>query len=101
MEKQLKQIITHFGQTAQIIKAMEEFGELTTELAKGLNGQGGLDRIAEEMADALVMIKQLMIIFDISGKDLDTLGNAKIVRTLNRIRAEKIREEERRHETDH
>ena len=59
----LEGAITHFGADAQIIKAIEELGELTVELARHRNGQGNVDAIREEMADAFIMLNQLELIF--------------------------------------
>ena len=98
----LEKIIEHYGKNAQIIKAMEEFGELITELAKELNGQGSFEHISEEMADAFVMLKQLQLIFDIDGEDLEAICKSKIVRTMNRIKVAELFEipKEDHHETD-
>ena len=59
----LEGAITHFGAEAQIIKAIEELGELAVELARDLNGLGRTEAIREEMADAFIMLNQLELIF--------------------------------------
>ena len=59
----LEGAITHFGSDAQVIKAIEELGELTVELARHRNGQGKVEAIREEMADAFIMLNQLELIF--------------------------------------
>lgn len=59
----LEGAITHYGSDAQIVKAIEELGELTVELARHRNGQGNVEAIREEMADAFVMLNQLELIF--------------------------------------
>lgn len=59
----LEGAITHFGSDAQIIKAIEELGELTVELARHRNGRGNVEAIREETADAFVMLNQLELIF--------------------------------------
>ena len=59
----LEGAITHFGSDAQIIKAIEELGELTVELARHRNGLGRTEAIREEMADAFIMLNQLELIF--------------------------------------
>ena len=60
----LEGAIAHFGAEAQIIKAIEELGELTVELARDLNETPGrLDALKEELADAFIMLNQLELIF--------------------------------------
>lgn len=59
----LEGAITHYGSDAQIVKAIEELGELTVELARHRNGQGNVEAIREKMADAFVMLNQLELIF--------------------------------------
>lgn len=55
--------INHFGVEGQINKAMEEMGELITELSRRNLARFDKDRVAEEVADALIMLEQLRIIF--------------------------------------
>lgn len=80
------QIIEHFGEKAQIIKAIEELSELIKELAKIINGQGDICSLAEEMADVHVMLTQLQIIFDIDEYVIERIFSEKINRTLKRIK---------------
>ena len=59
----LERAISKFGTGAQILKAVEELGELSVELARDLNGLGRTEAIREEMADAFIMLNQLELIF--------------------------------------
>lgn len=59
----LEGAITYYGSDAQIIKAIEELGELTVELARHRNGQGNIRDLCEELADAFIMLNQLELIF--------------------------------------
>ena len=59
----LERAISKFGPGAQILKAVEELGELSVELARDLNGLGRTEAIREEMADAFIMLNQLELIF--------------------------------------
>ena len=61
--------INHFGVEGQINKAVEEMAELITELARRNLSRFDKDRVAEEVADALVMLEQLRIIFGASKVD--------------------------------
>ena len=61
--KILETALEHFGHNVQVMKAIEELGELTVELARNLNGLGNLDALREELADAFVMLNQMEMIF--------------------------------------
>ena len=56
-------IIT-YGMDKQTIKAVEEMSECTKEICKILLGGGNYDHLAEEIADATIMLEQLRLIFD-------------------------------------
>ena len=85
MEK-LKAIIRHYGPSAQTSKAVEELIELSEVLIKDMN-KGDLDRngLYEEMADVLIMIGQLKIIYNIDTAALQQVIDMKIDRTLERM----------------
>lgn len=85
MEK-LKAIIRHYGLSAQTSKAVEELIELSEVLIKDVN-KGDLDRngLYEEMADVLIMIGQLKIIYNIDTAALQQVIDMKIDRTLERM----------------
>ena len=55
----LKQAIESFGEGAQVVKAAEEFAELIVETMKFCAGAGNKEKLAEEIADAQIMIDQL------------------------------------------
>ena len=59
----LEGAISHYGSDAQIVKAIEELGELTVELARHRNGLGNVEALRDELADAFVMLNQLELIF--------------------------------------
>jgi NTP pyrophosphatase (non-canonical NTP hydrolase) len=61
----LERAICHYGTAPQIIKAIEELGELTTALSKWMNNYQSLKPIVDEIADVKIMLAQLEIIFDI------------------------------------
>lgn len=60
----LHKAINTFGANQQIIKAMEELGELNTALARYFNKDKiDLNNIYEEIADVEIMCSQLRLIF--------------------------------------
>lgn len=84
----LWRIIAHYGGYAhQKEKAIEELSELQQALARDLQGEGDRVNIIEEIADALVMIAQLVLIYGIH-RDVESAASHKILRTLVRIEKE-------------
>lgn len=59
----LEGAINHYGSDAQIVKAIEELGELIVELARYRNFLGNVQALREELADAFVMLNQMELIF--------------------------------------
>ena len=64
----LKDALYHFGYNHQATKCIEEMSELTKEFCKEKDGQGDLEHIAEEIADVLITIDQMIIYHDIYDK---------------------------------
>lgn len=64
----LKDALYHFDYNHQATKCIEEMSELTKELCKEKDGQGNLEHIAEEIADTLITIDQMIIYHDIYDK---------------------------------
>jgi len=61
----LKDALYHFGYNHQATKCIEEMSELTKELCKEKDGQSNLEYIAEEIADTLITIDQMIIYHNI------------------------------------
>ena len=87
-EMKINEILKHYSPEAQTVKALEELAELQAELAKMLNGHGDRNALQSEMADAVIMICQMMIIYDIDCDDLDGEMAFKLDRQLKRIAEE-------------
>ena len=77
----LEAAIAHFGPERQVLKAIEELGELSIELARDLNGIGNLEAVHEEMADCIVMLNQLELIYG----TVETVKTAKLERLAGMI----------------
>ena len=58
--------IARNGVLLQAIVAIEELSECQKEICKFLREEGNREHIAEEVADATIMLEQLRIIFDIN-----------------------------------
>jgi NTP pyrophosphatase (non-canonical NTP hydrolase) len=57
-----------FDNKQQIVKAIEEMSELSKELAKELNDNGNEDAIREEIADVMIMMEQMVYLFDVKNE---------------------------------
>jgi len=67
-----KRLILQYGKEMQIVVAIEELAELQKELTKWLRGIGSIEHIAEELADAGIMLQQLEFIFACTDEVIDT-----------------------------
>lgn len=85
MSKKLyKRAIKELGKPDQVIRAIEEMGELTHDLARWLNGRP--NSVEEEMADVLICMEVLMLIFD---KDkVEEVKKKKLTRMERRMNGE-------------
>lgn len=77
----LWKIITANGYRVQKEKAIEEICELGTELARDIQGDGNRASITEEMADAYVVLAELLLIYG-NQEEVRTVAEEKIKRTL-------------------
>lgn len=64
MEILCQQAVNYFGAESRIMLAIEEMAELQKELCKHSRGRQNYYNIAEEIADVLIMLEQLIILFD-------------------------------------
>lgn len=75
-----------FGGDTQLIVAVEELSECQKEICKVLRGDGDLEHLAEEVADATIMLEQVLIMFNINNATCRHM-DAKIERLKKRIEA--------------
>lgn len=73
-----------FGINTQLIVALEELSELQKEICKALRGERNTMHLAEEVADATIMLEQVRQIFKID-KPVGKIMDAKILRLQQRI----------------
>jgi len=55
--------IRQYGNYTQFLVAIEEMSELQKELCKEMRGLANIEHISEEMADTIIMIYQLFLIY--------------------------------------
>jgi NTP pyrophosphatase (non-canonical NTP hydrolase) len=79
MITELKKIFDHYGKNNQLMKLVEECGELITAIARKDEAN-----IIEEMADVSVLISQ----FIINNPEIVNVAKVKIDRTIERIENE-------------
>ena len=91
-------IINHFGVNRQSRQAMEECGELIQAINKMLrypNDEVKRIELIEEIADVLIMIVQLKIIFDIKQSEIKRMMNYKKSRLVQRYKLDLLRKNDR------
>lgn len=74
-----------YGESKQIVKAIEEMAELTHALCRYLTDdlQNHEDEVTEELADVIVMVMQLLIVFD--GETVKAMIEQKVERLRARL----------------
>ena len=83
-----KQALDTYGAEAQTLVAFEEMAELEKELCKHARGRDNRDAIAEEIADVLIMLEQMMLLHDCKDAVAD-FRLRKIKRLAERLKEEK------------
>ena len=87
-EEILQDAINTYGRNSQINIAMEELAELIQALSKFNRDNSDwntVDNISEEMADVIIMLSQLEIIFG-NSEDINTYIANKLKRLYDRIK---------------
>lgn len=96
----IKQIADHYGYDSQSMIAIEEMSELTKEILKlrrytcdpeipmDIVDKHVATKIAEEIADVLIMIDQLVYLYGV-GLEVEMYREEKLKRQLRRIEDEK------------
>lgn len=55
--------LEHYGVHSQIVKCMEECGELIQALARKMRGEENIENVVEELADVEIMLMQMRMVF--------------------------------------
>jgi hypothetical protein len=76
--------IARNGMLLQAIVAIEELSEAQKEICKLLREEGNKEHLAEEVADATIMLEQLRIMFDIND-DVCRYMDEKVQRLADRL----------------
>lgn len=86
-----KQAISAYGEKAQKLMEIEEMSELTKEICKDFRGKLNREHLIEEMADVLIMLDQMLLMYEISGDEIQQMRERKIERLKERL--EKVNDE--------
>jgi hypothetical protein len=73
-----------FGATTQLVVALEELSEVQKEICKTLRGEGSTLHLAEEVADATIMLEQVRQLFDINAEVCKAM-DGKVLRLRARV----------------
>ena len=68
-----KQAIDLYGEKAQKLMAIEEMSELTKEICKDFRGKLNREHLIEEIVDVIITIDQLMMMYEISGDEIEQM----------------------------
>ena len=79
-----------FGTAHQLIVAVEEMSEIQKEICKALRGEVNLPNLAEEVADATIMLEQIRLLFDIND-EVGGIMDAKVERLRQNIQKTKTK----------
>lgn len=79
-----------FGEHNQYVVAIEELSECQKEVCKMLRGIGDMNHLAEEIADATIMLEQLKMHLNLN-ESVRTIMDQKVKRLDQKLRKEAFR----------
>lgn len=68
-----RKAIAKYGAGKQMTVAIEEMSEVIKELCKLKRGIGNRDHLAEEIADAIIVLEQMRMIFNLNASVCDKM----------------------------
>ena len=75
---------------SQVIVAIEELSEFAKELCKYLRGKVDMGHILEEYVDAMIMMEQMKILFNLQDADIQRFKNYKLIRLEERMKSNNL-----------
>lgn len=81
--------IETYGANLQMVVALEEMSEVQKEICKILRGNGSILHLAEEIADATIMLEQIRQIFGFNEEVCQAMDR-KVLRLQQRIEENKV-----------
>lgn len=80
-----KQAIQTYGVRPQKLMAIEEMSELTKEICKDFRGLLDREYLIEEMADVMIMLDQMLLMYKISSEEVNLMRIKKVERLKERL----------------
>lgn len=74
-----------YGEKAQKLMAIEEMSELTKEVCKDFRGKLDREHLIEEIADVLITLDQMLLIYEISEEEIYLMCERKMERLKERM----------------
>lgn len=81
----MKSAIRKNGKAMQTVVAIEEMSELQKELTKNIRGMGNRENLKEEVADVLIMITQIQIMYSLPDDEVERIIHLKLNRLKERL----------------
>lgn len=81
-----------YGAANQMVVALEEMSEVQKEICKAMRGEANLDHLAEEIADATIMLEQMRLSFGLNDLVCQKMDE-KILRLEDKISGGELHEE--------
>ena len=78
--------LVHYGDLDRMVKAVEELAECQQAICKVILGQETIDHLAEEVADATIMLEQIRLCFSINDRVIQYMDE-KVQRLDYRLKA--------------
>lgn len=83
-------IVNHYTKEQQVLQSIEEMSELTKELVKNINrGKDNKEEIKGEIADVMIMLIQLIVIYQLDGTEVVNEMKKKLDRQKERMEWDK------------
>ena len=76
------------GKPMQTVVAIEEMSELQKELTKHIRGKGDRENLIEEVADVLIMVTQIQLMYYIPDDEVEKVMHFKLNRLKERMQDE-------------
>lgn len=84
-QKTYTNALRRYGEEVQLVVALEELSECQKEICKFLRGYGNAGHLAEEIADAIIMLEQVCYIFGLNEQVCEMMDK-KILRLEERLK---------------
>ena len=81
----LENAIRTYGVSLQLVIAIEEMAELTQAISKSFRGKENRDDIIGEVADVMVMLEQIKLIYNLDYQDIENKIQERLARLERKL----------------